>query len=426
MRALVVVVAVLSVGCPPPPAQPSYYSQGPSQPQQPGYVAAAPPPTAACQDTLTCYSQCEAVTEACMQTCDQRASPQDAQAARAVIGCMQSSGCQDQQCIGQRCSAQIGACSQQLAQYVQQQPQQPQQPYQPAQPAQPARPVVGGGFDLAYQLPAGWSEARLTQGAITLQYVKQDMYSPADYKLHIFPTAGWTGGSITNEFQAMWQAMVTPSFETTQPVAPYRRRLASGYALAYDYVSNAKLKQNGQYTPVSLYLIYTDDRYVAILATGINYEAEPALSRLFDSMSIRGVPPAKTALFDNAEMVGHWSTTSLSLANYVDSGGNYKGDASLATGEEIDLRSDGSFSSYFSAVRTSGPAFRDKQGGSWRVDDDTLVLQAKGSTDKRRIFARGTAPRGGTDALNLTNYGTAQPRFFSPNDAIGTSWYGKK
>ena len=363
------------------------------------------------------YAQCTPFTDARMQACDQRADPGSAQAAHVVIGCMGQSGCSDETCVQQKCATELSACSAALAQ---------QQPQQPTQPAQPVATQGGGGFELAYQVPTGWSQVNLVQGAITLSYVKQDQWSPADYKLHIF-AAQPMSGSITDLYHTVWNEMVAPSFEVTQPTAPYRRRLASGYGLAFDAVQNARLKQNGASVWVAFYVVYTADRYVPIMLTGAGVEAEPALTQFFDSVSIRGHAASRNALFDTAELVGHWSTQSTSLASYVDSGGNYRGDASMATGEEITLGADGTFSAFFQAVKASGPAYRSKVSGQWTIEDDTLVMKASnGDVDRRRIWAKGTAPRGGTNALNLTNYGTAQPRFFYPSDSINAAWYGPK
>jgi hypothetical protein len=425
MRGFVVVVVVAGLmGCPPPPAQPSYYTQPPpgGQGQGQGQAGYAPPSAASCQDTVTCYSQCTPFTEQCVQACEQRAAPQDAQSAHAVLACMGSSGCQDEGCVQQRCGAQLSTCSTALAQG---QPQQPQQPaVQQPPPRQP--PAASGTFDLAYQVPAGWSESR-SKDTITLSYDKDDFYSPQHYKLNIFQTERRDGTSIADLFHQLWNQIVPPAFDTTQTVAPYRRRLASGYALAMDAANGIKIKANNGYTNVALYIIYTDDRYVLLLGIGLDVAAEPLLAKLFDGLTIRGAPPSRAALFDTSELVGHWSTSSTTVGSYVTSSGDYAGDASIGTGESINLESNGTYSKFFVAVRGSGGNFREKSTGRWKIEDDTLVLaSSNGGVDKRRIWAFGSPPRGGNNALDLTNYGEALPRFFSPNDSINTSWFGRK
>jgi hypothetical protein len=249
-----------------------------------------------------------------------------------------------------------------------------------APPREPAKPVLASG-DLVYQLPSGWSE-----------------------KLRVSPIANRADGSITAEFQAVWKTLVTPSHEVAPPAAPYRRRLASGYALAYDHAAS-----------VSLYLIYTDDRYVAIVATGMTVDAEPALAKLFDAMTIRGVPPSKTPLFDIKEIANHWSTLSVAVATRKSD----PGPPNNLPGEEFLLEPKGHFESYVIGVRPStGALFRDSQSGLWRIEDDVLATENNShGIDRRRIWASGS------DALNLTNEGTAQPRLFDPNDTINSVWF---
>lgn len=101
---------IVAVGCVvPPPQQPTQLQY----PQQQPYAQAQPVPQASCQDTLVCYGQCNPMSEQCVGACDQRTSPESQQNAHAVLQCMAASGCQDQNCLAQRCNAQIQTCTSQ-------------------------------------------------------------------------------------------------------------------------------------------------------------------------------------------------------------------------------------------------------------------------------------------------------------------------
>ena len=120
MNAMVWVAALVTAACVPPQQQPSYF--GPQQPQPPQQQQGYPPPqseqqpppiaaTASCQDTIVCYGQCNPLTEACVSACDQRTTPDSVQNAHALLQCMAQSGCADQNCVAQKCGAQITTCT---------------------------------------------------------------------------------------------------------------------------------------------------------------------------------------------------------------------------------------------------------------------------------------------------------------------------
>jgi hypothetical protein len=108
------------------PAQqpPPTYAQQPA----PGY-AGAQAPAASCQDTLACYGQCNPMTPSCVASCDQRTTPESQQNAHAVLQCVGTSGCSDQDCVAQQCSAEVMTCTN--VNVAGEQPAQPPQPTQP-------------------------------------------------------------------------------------------------------------------------------------------------------------------------------------------------------------------------------------------------------------------------------------------------------
>jgi len=395
---------VFVVGCvlPPPQGQPGYAAP----PQQGQPYAPQPqeqPVAASCQQTLGCYGQCNPLTPACMQACDQQSSPANVELAHGVVTCVATSGCADQACSVQRCSAQLTSCTSAAAVATAQQQQQ----------QQPAAQGPTGGLDLQYQMPAGWHEEHLLANATTLAF--------GQTKIFILPSRPLSG-SIIDMFHAIWNEQLAASYELVDALGPLRRRLASGYAMALDG-GGAKVRANNGFSFIALYLVYTADRVVPIVAINLDASQEPVLARFFDGVAIRGAPATNAPLFDPGELVGHWSSGATSAASYVDASGRVTGDASVAVGETYNLEADGTFRSHLIGV-TAGGAAQDNGAGRWRIEDDILVLEAAGRTTRKRIWGHGTSPKGAPNAICLRSFGTDQPKFSSPKDGYNTAWYG--
>ena len=414
MRHLVALAFAIA-GCI-PPQQPGYY-QGPGYAQPYAQTAsaagapAAPAASATCRDTITCYGQCNPLTQACITQCDQRATPDSSQNAHAVLQCMAQSGCQDQSCVVQRCSAQLTTCTNvDLA------------AAQPGAPA-PAPAASGGSYDLVYQIPQGWNESRTYLNAITLGFDQEDFYNHVHPRIHIFPSRP-RQGAIDDQFRALWnELVVTPGeFSQMDPPRPMRRRTGRGYAMDLDARPTTLTK--GGYVTVGLYVIYTDDKLVPILTTNLSWQLDGVVNPFFDGVEIRGEAPSKTPLFATRELAGHWSTQAVSLSSYVNANGDYAGDASLATADGIFLDPDGSFRSHFVGLGR-GQAVQTDDSGQWSIDDDTLVLSGHERTERRRIWGRGAAPQGNPDSLCMVPYGDSRPTYTKPDDQVNSSWYGK-
>ena len=374
------------------------------QPAQSAPQALAQP---GCTGTLGCYGQCNPMSEACLSACDGRGSPASAQGARAVLQCMAQSGCQDQKCVAQRCGRELAACTSGAL---------------VAQPA-PRQPASEGGYDLVYRLPQGWNESRTYLNAITLGFDQEDFYNHLHPRIHVFPSRA-RQGTVNDQYRALWNEIVVApgEFSSTVPAGPLRRRTHSGYAMAMD-VKNTTLAKGNGYVSVGLYVIHTDEKLVPILTTNLDWHYKEVAEAFFDNLTVRGAPASKTPLFDTSELAGHWSTQAVSVATYVNASGGYAGDASIATADGLFLDADGTFRSHFVGVGR-GMAVQEDDQGRWKVEDDMLVLAGK-RTDKRRIWGHGTAPQGNPDSICMVPYGAAQPQYFSPEDGINSSWYGR-
>jgi hypothetical protein len=85
----------------------------PKQPLQASFFTAPKPASApaSCRETLSCYSQCQPMTEECMLVCDQKGHPKQVELARAVTYCSAQHGCTDQACTDELCATEIHTCT---------------------------------------------------------------------------------------------------------------------------------------------------------------------------------------------------------------------------------------------------------------------------------------------------------------------------
>jgi len=109
MKALTCALSLLVACVPPPNPEPVAWGTASGAPPAGATTAVATRGGASCRDTLACYTQCS-MTDACLQSCDARSAPEDAAHARATLGCIAQSGCTDDTCVAQRCTAEIDAC----------------------------------------------------------------------------------------------------------------------------------------------------------------------------------------------------------------------------------------------------------------------------------------------------------------------------
>jgi hypothetical protein len=385
-----------------------------------GQYAAAAAPGASCRATLECYASCD-MTPDCMQGCDQRAGADDVALAHASMSCIANSECgADQDCVVQRCASELTACTE-----IAIAPAAPAAPAGQPQP-QPGAVAATGSLDLIYSVPAGWTEHR-SADAIRLSHVVSDSYSTVSHTIVILASQPMRG-SLTQTFHALWGELVSPSFKSTYAQgivpAPMRRRLASGYIVAFDG-ELMDANQGGMFTTV-LYLLSSGDRVVPILAMYGSLDAaktEPVMSAWFDSLSISGASPPQTALFDPSEIAGEWSTQAAEYANYVDSSGRYVGDANIAVRQDHTFDADGSYHAYASAYQSGRGFDRESTKGSWSVEDDTIVVETGGKTTRLRVFA--VAYHRNVLSLRLPpSYASTEVVELTRPRSLG-DWYGK-
>ncbi len=257
-----------------------------------------------------------------------------------------------------------------------------------------------------YQIPNGWSRSE-SGGTVTLsQVVNLGFGVKQDFRLVIMPLER-TSGNLLPAFLELWHRYVGAIFISPGPPLPLRVRVAGG-ALLFDG-DNMRIRQNNAAINGFLYAVSNGETILPVMGffNGWDASLDRDLKQFFASVRLPGAPPRQQPLFASDEIAGVWRSSSSSLANWVDVYGNYRGDASVATGETLTLRPGGEYESQFAAIGGGSGRFRQHDVGRFAVDDDTLVLRPNdpgGRETRYRItgVGRSTDGRGSFLLLAVT------------------------
>ncbi len=294
----------------------------------------------------------------------------------------------------------------------------------------PPAPVVAaasGTVDLQYSVPAGWRESK-REGVTVIEATKDDFYDKWRWTLVVMPSQPLTG-SLRENFMEYWKALITANYDASITPLPLSVRLSDGYVCAFDADGSAKHKATGaKPRVVSVYLIAHGDRFVPILAIQYGYDSQLSkdLDRFIETARIPGSSDAKISLFNKSDLAGDWTEGSASIASYVTSSGTYAGDASIYTGSDFHLHSDGSYKYNFIGLQGS-THIRESQEGTWSFNDQDLVLTEKKETTTYSLLGYGVDGKGGR-FLVLGTYAGAKAKlsFANPRGPLQATWYRAK
>jgi hypothetical protein len=227
---------------------------------------------------------------------------------------------------------------------------------------------------LTFDVPAGWNRTEIS-GLVTLVRVEDLGFGMKnEFRIISLPPER-SAGKPMESFQGLWNKHVGGVFVTSMHPLPIRARLRTGAALLYDG-GTMRLRQNNAEATGFLYVVVDGDLIAPFLAvfTGWDQALDRALRPFFDSVRVPGGTGQPKPLFTRQELVGAWRSSSTTLANWVDTAGNYLGDASVATGDTLTLRTDGTYQSQFAAIG-GGRTMRQNDTGTFDIEDDFLVLR---------------------------------------------------
>jgi uncharacterized protein DUF6683 len=282
----------------------------------------------------------------------------------------------------------------------------------------------GGGVDLVYTVPPGFTVQR-GNGWVALNGRVSDGSSEAHPRIVIAATVPF-GGDAAASFKNAWQTLLLGTFTTDKKPLPYHRRLPSGLVLTYDGASMQPKAGGSDWYQTTFYLLHGNGKAVPILVTrdSVTKSADAAIADFFDHASIPGDAPPKGALFAGKELVGKWRQHSMTVASWYSRSGHYAGDATSFTNTGFALAADGTFSRQFAGKGSTGPIITEKIAGTWTIEDDTLVMRAKGrAVERQRIWGVGTGNDGPTLVLAPSFQRDAQPNLFLPGWVEGEIYH---
>lgn len=262
-----------------------------------------------------------------------------------------------------------------------------------AQPA-PATPAAASSSpaSLSWSVPAGWTRA--ARGSTIVLTSPPNEMSGQRNVLEVLP-AERAQGTPVQTFAALWQRLIGPRFDTALHPLPLRVRLAGGAMLIFDGETRARERASGNTVGAHLYVVTDGVTAVPLIAVQRDWnQFRGELATFFASARLSGGGRTAAPLYTLAEVAGTWRSSSSTSASYVDSAGNYRGDASMATGQTLTIGADGSCTSQFAAVGGGNGRLRSSARGRCAVEDDTLVVPSEAGPRRYRITGVGrTADR---------------------------------
>jgi hypothetical protein len=257
-----------------------------------------------------------------------------------------------------------------------------------AVPPAPATPTVASGSpgSLSWSVPAGWSRA--ARGSTTVLTSPPNAMSGQRNLLEVLP-AERAQGTPVQTFTALWQRLIGPRFDTPLHPLPLRVRLASGAMLIFDGETQARERASGNTVGAHLYVVTDGVTAVPLIAIQRDWnQLRGELAAFFASARLSG-GGRSAPLYTLAEVAGTWHSSSSTSASYVDSAGNYRGDASMATGQTLTIGADGNCSAQFAAIGGGNGRLRSSVKGRCAVEDDTLVMPSEAGLRRYRITGVG-------------------------------------
>jgi hypothetical protein len=295
----------------------------------------------------------------------------------------------------------------------------------PATAPAPA-PASGQGTDVRFSVPAGWT-AKPVDGGVLLEKAVDTMYDKYLFRIVVLGSQKLTD-SLRKTYVANWTSIIGSTMETSIVPLPLMRRLANGAAVAYDLDSDTKTK-GGQRAAGGLAIVAQGGRYVPVMLVffggALDAKLDADVSTVLESIQIPGAGAARVAMYTPSEIIGDWSESSTSFANYVTSRGDYAGDASITTATYVTLKADGTFKRSFIGLK-GGATLREKDEGTWKLEDGIIV-----QSGKRRatyiVHGVGIDPKVGA-FLVLSTYSNQdeKPRFCNPRGPFQGTWFKRK
>jgi hypothetical protein len=194
--------------------------------------------------------------------------------------------------------------------------------------------------------PAGWRRIE-ADGALKLERVDDLGFGQKNLFRVTFLPPVRAQRSASATFDTLFRQVAAANFQAPIHPLPLRVRLKRGASLLYDG-GDMRLREGGIQVTGMVYVVLQGGMAGAAVGvfTGWDSSVDRALREIFDGVRIVGAARKEPPLFTRRALAGRWRSSTSALGNWVDAAGNYRGDASLAAGETLTLRSGGKTTRY--------------------------------------------------------------------------------
>jgi hypothetical protein len=263
-----------------------------------------------------------------------------------------------------------------------------------AKPIPAASPTPAAAFALTCPTPPGWRQSSGEGGVRVVERVEDLGFGLQRLSRLVFLPPVKAPDAAAQTFVTLSGPLAAQTFTATARPLPLRVRLKSGATLLYDG-GEVQLRQTGATVTGLVYVVVHGGMAAAAVGVFTGYDAaiDRQVREVFDGVRITGAEGREAPLFAAKELVGRWRSSSSTLGNWVDSAGNYRGDASTAMGETFTINADGTWRSQFAAVGT-GRAVRSDTSGTFLVEDDSILLRGGERPARYRVTGVGRSADG--------------------------------
>jgi hypothetical protein len=267
---------------------------------------------------------------------------------------------------------------------------------------------------LDFEAPAGWTAGEV-EGRF--QLTPPGTTPDALVAVVLFGVETLNGRSLDAWFRARLESDLNPRFKVLQQSPPQ-----AGASGALETISVGRTVEDPT-GAVWLQINHAiSDGQQAGLAVAIT-TSETAMSRhlpdlqaLFQSLRLASPPPpadaapgAATHEITSADIVGSWSHSSSSYAEYVGSSGGYGGSNTIAYADGYTFAADGTYTYIFTGMANSR-YIRETDAGTWGFQSGNLVIRSKEAQREPKayqILSHQVAPDG---AVFMTVLSADYPR----------------
>lgn len=282
---------------------------------------------------------------------------------------------------------------------------------------------------VSYTPPEGWTLAA-TKDHETWTVIDQ---AKGRYcQICVYSTRAGTS-DLNAEFAAEWKDIVKSDPPSPSPVSIAVGKAVAGSAVArvggQDAWTKLYLYDAGGGEVGSVVVLATDrkssDAYRGRIDTVFaNLTLAPKAGGDVQAASATPAPAAagggtSITTVHVSDLVGHWTYSTSSSTNYVNSSGSYVGSSTIAYGESCDFKADGGYAMTFQGFN-NGMVANEKDTGWFTLGADGLTIKRSKATEKYWIVSLDVGPDGSAHLKLLSS--SYDPKNQADVNLYGETW----